>query len=216
MLIITSAYSCHLRISPLLEICVLRVTLKIFHSWYRSCRPCQHLDSCSNIEFLHINTLDGQICENYLIFYNSVAGEYLSNPDATFDCPYCLVSDANPLLALYEVEIEKGYSTWLNVSWCRHSEVIGDYLPQSSINSHPRGSLRRSGDDGTPRAKLDEKCLYGGGGKKKRKSLKHHWKQAEIPCISVARRQLQFYLIHLNLTFKSDFQSDLEVDSVWT
>lgn len=67
---------------------------------------------CSDIEFLHINPPRGQTCENYLTSYISVAGGYLSNLDATFNCLYCPVSDANSLLALYGVEVRRRWDNF--------------------------------------------------------------------------------------------------------
>ncbi|KAF2818778.1 AtrD, ABC-transporter [Ophiobolus disseminans] len=60
---------------------------------------------CSDIEFLHIEPPSGLSCADYLANYISMAGGYLANPDAMFNCAYCQVKDANAILSFYGVEV---------------------------------------------------------------------------------------------------------------
>ncbi|KAF1961950.1 AtrD, ABC-transporter [Byssothecium circinans] len=60
---------------------------------------------CSDIEFLHINPPRGQSCAEYLTSYTNMAGGYLENPDALFDCSYCPVKNANSVLSIYGVDV---------------------------------------------------------------------------------------------------------------
>jgi ATP-binding cassette subfamily G (WHITE) protein 2 (PDR) len=62
---------------------------------------------CSEIEFLHINPPLGQSCADYLTGYVGIAGGYLGNADAKFDCLYCPVTDANSLLSMYGTDFQK-------------------------------------------------------------------------------------------------------------
>ncbi|KAL1743665.1 ABC-2 type transporter-domain-containing protein [Schizophyllum fasciatum] len=54
--------------------------------------------TCSDIEYVTLSPPSGQSCNDYLTPYMSMAGGYLTNPDATSDCQFCAVKTTDQFL----------------------------------------------------------------------------------------------------------------------
>ena len=55
---------------------------------------------CSPVELVTIQPPSGQSCSQYMSPYISMAGGYLTNPDASSDCQYCSFSSTDGFLGL--------------------------------------------------------------------------------------------------------------------
>lgn len=56
--------------------------------------------NCAAVEFVTIVPPSGQSCAEYMNPYMSVAGGYLTNPDATSACQFCSVRTTDQFLGL--------------------------------------------------------------------------------------------------------------------
>ncbi|MCJ1308910.1 hypothetical protein MMC25_002565 [Agyrium rufum] len=54
---------------------------------------------CADIEYLHFDPANGQMCGDYMAAYINATGGYLQNPSATSQCSFCAVGDTNVFLA---------------------------------------------------------------------------------------------------------------------
>jgi ABC-type multidrug transport system permease subunit len=56
---------------------------------------------CSSIELLHFDLIPGTTCGSYMNSYISASGGYLTNPDNTADCDYCLITFLKAVDSIY-------------------------------------------------------------------------------------------------------------------
>ncbi|KAF4629420.1 hypothetical protein G7Y89_g8725 [Cudoniella acicularis] len=66
---------------------------------------------CSNIELLNFDPLPGTTCGTYMESYIQYAGGYLTNPDATSACAFCLLDNTNSFLVKLGIKYE---NRWRN------------------------------------------------------------------------------------------------------
>jgi ABC-type multidrug transport system permease subunit len=64
---------------------------------------------CSATEYVTLDPPSGQTCASYMQEYISMAGGYLSNPDATSDCSFCALSSTNTFLASFDIFYKDRY-----------------------------------------------------------------------------------------------------------
>ena len=53
---------------------------------------------CSDVEFVTIEPVSGQTCQQYMDPFISTAGGYLNNPNATSGCQYCSFDSTDAFL----------------------------------------------------------------------------------------------------------------------
>lgn len=73
--------------------------------------------TCSSIEYLHVTVPSNRSAitsDDYLASYRQVAGGYIANPDATTDCQYCPISNADVVLRSFGMDTTK---PWRNVGF---------------------------------------------------------------------------------------------------
>ena len=82
--------------------------------------------TCADIEYVTLTPPSGQSCGDYLSPYISMAGGYLTNPDATSDCQFCSVKTTDQFL-------EQSF----NIFYSNHWRDFGIMVAFTAFNVSP-------------------------------------------------------------------------------